>query len=217
MGILLKYSVMKKLTTFIALLLISTSVIAQKKVWKVDPAHSKISFNVTHLLITEVNGQFKEYVASIKSDREDFSDANISFELVTSSIDTDNNRRDKHLRSEDFFDVENHPKIIFKGKRMRKMEDKKYKKLYKLIGDLTMNGITKEVTFDVKHAGIIKDIEGNTKAGFKVTGIINRYDFGLKWNIATETDIWAVSKEVEIVCNLQLLLDNEVKLTINAR
>jgi len=199
---------MKKFTTLIGVLLIGTLGIAQEKVWKVDPIHSRISFNVTHLLITEVTGQFKDYMVSIKSDKTDFSDAIINFEMSTKSVDTGNERRDKHLRSEDFFNVEKYPKIVFKGIRLKKVSDEKYKKAYKLTGYLTMNGITKEVTLDVKHAGTVKDMDGKTKAGFKVTGVIDRYDFGLKWNIATETDTWAVSKEVEIVCNLQFMLDD---------
>ncbi len=197
---------MKKLTTLIFGLLLGTFVMAQEKVWKIDPEHSRISFNVTHLLITEVTGRFQNFEASIKSDRADFSDAVISFVINTNSISTDNEKRDKHLRSIDFFDVEKYPKIVFKGKRFKKIGDEQYKKSYKLIGDLTIHGVTKEVVLNVKHAGTIKDVEGNTKAGFKITGIIDRYDFGLKWNIATEAETWAVSKEVEIICNVQLML-----------
>ncbi len=161
---------MKKLISLIGVLLIGTLGIAQEKVWKVDPAHSRISFNVTHLLITEVTGQFNLYNVSVKSDKPDFSDAIIDFEMFTKSIDTDNERRDKHLRSDDFFNVEKHPKITFKGIELKMIGDEKYKKSYKLRGYLTMNGITKEVTLDVKHAGTVKDMNGKTKAGFKVTG-----------------------------------------------
>ena len=184
----------------IVLMLISSSIFAQTA-WTVDKSHSKVGFSVSHLVITDVEGFFKDYEAQIKTDGDDFSKTQIDFNIKTSSIFTDNNDRDNHLRSDDFFNSEKFPQMAFKGKSMKKVSDKKYK----LVGDLTIRDVTKQVELDVKYNGTVKDPWGNTKAGFKVTGEIDRFDYNLKWNKAIEAGSLVVGKEVELVIDLQLV------------
>jgi polyisoprenoid-binding protein YceI len=180
--------------------LISSSVFAQTT-WSVDKSHSKVGFSVTHLVITDVEGYFKNYDATITTKDDDLTTANVDFTINTSSIFTDNNDRDNHLRSDDFFNAEKYPQMIFKGKSLKKVGDKKYK----LIGDFTIRDVTKQITLDVTYNGTVKDPWGNTKAGFKVTGEIDRFDYNLKWDKSIETGSLVVGKEVELVIDLQLV------------
>ena len=182
------------------LLLVSTSLFAQNT-WTVDKAHSKIGFSVTHMVISSVEGYFKEYEAKITTTDDDFSTANIEIIINTSSIFTDNDRRDNHLRSDDFFNAEKYPQMIFKSKSIKKLGDDKYK----LIGDFTIRDVTKEIELDVKLNGLIQDGFGNKRAGFKITGEINRFDYNLKWNKTIETGGLIVGKEVDLIINLELL------------
>lgn len=181
------------------LVFVSTSLFSQTT-WVVDKAHSKVGFSVSHLVITDVEGYFKDYDAQITTDGNDFTKVNIDLTIKTNSIFTDNNDRDNHLRSDDFFNAEKYPQMIFKSKSMKKIDDKNYK----LIGDFTIRDVTKQVELDVKYNGTIKDPWGNTKSGFKVTGEINRFDYNLKWNKAIEAGSLVVGKEVELVIDLEL-------------
>ncbi len=192
---------MRKLNLFLALLLLVATTLSAQTNWSVDKSHSKVGFSVTHLVITDVDGFFKEYEAKVTTNGDDFSTANIDFAVNTGSIFTDNDGRDKHLRSDDFFNAEKYPQMVFKGKSMKKVSDNKYK----LVGDLTIRDVTKQVELDVKYNGMVKDPWGNTKAGFKVTGEINRFDYNLKWNTAIETGALVVGREVELVIDLQLV------------
>ena len=140
-------------------LLVAGQAIAQTQ-WALDKAHSKIQFNVSHLVISEVTGDFQTFEGKISSSKDDFNGSEIEFSADISSIDTDNEQRDNHLKGEDFFNAQKHPKLSFKGK-LSKNGSK-----YQLKGDLTMKGVTKPVTFDVKYNGTVKDPWGNTKAGF---------------------------------------------------
>lgn len=182
------------------LFLVSSSLFAQT-MWTVDKTHSKVGFSVTHLVITDVEGYFKNYDAAITTNGDDLTTANIDFTINTSSIFTDNNDRDNHLRSDDFFNSEKYPQMIFKSKSMKKASDNKYK----LIGDFTVRDVTKQIELDVKFNGTVKDNRGNTKAGFKVTGEINRFDYNLKWNKAIEAGSLVVGKDVELIIDLQLI------------
>jgi polyisoprenoid-binding protein YceI len=184
----------------IMLVLMSTSLFSQTT-WSVDKAHTKVGFSVTYLVITDVEGYFKEYDAHITTSDDDFTKANIDFTVNTNSIFTDNDKRDDHLRSDDFFNAEKYPQMVFKGKSMKKIDDKNYK----LTGDFTIRDVTKQVELDVKYNGTVKDPWGNTKAGFKITGGIDRFDYNLKWNKAIETGSLVVGKDVELVINLQLV------------
>jgi polyisoprenoid-binding protein YceI len=170
--------------------------------WGIDPVHSEIAFKVKHLMITNVKGEFKEFDASISSSGEKFMTSDIEIRINAASIDTGDSKRDEHLKSADFFDVENHKQITFKGSSYDKVDDNGNFKLY---GDLTIKGIAKRIKLDVEFGGVMKDPWGNQKAGFTVNGKINREDWGLKWNAALETGGVLVSDEVKIICELQLI------------
>lgn len=187
-----------KLTLIIVLLALSLN-LAQTN-WSADNSHSRIGFSVTHLVISEVDGFFKTYDLKVTTDGDDFGTAKIDFTADVASIFTDNEKRDKHLKSEDFFNAEIFPQIIFKSKSIEKVGENKYK----LTGDFTMRGVTKEIELDVKFNGIITDPWGNTKAGLKLSGEINRFDYGLKWNATMEAGGLVVSQDVELKINLEL-------------
>lgn len=191
---------MKTLKLLIALLFLSVSLTFAQTNWVFDKSHSKVGFSVTHLLITDVEGQFGEFEGTIVSSTDDFQNASINFSANISSIDTDNEKRDNHLKSEDFFNAEKYPKMTFKSKSFTKVDGKNYK----LVGDLTIKDVTKEVSLDVKYNGTITDPRGNTKAGFSLEGVINRFDFNVKWNAAIETGGLVVSEDVTILAKLQL-------------
>lgn len=192
---------MKTLKLLFALLFLAASVTFAQTNWDFDKSHSKIGFSVTHLLITEVEGQFKDFEATIVSPNDDFENASINFSADISSIDTDNEKRDNHLKSDDFFNAEKFPKMTFKSKSFKKADGKNFK----LVGDLTIRDVTKEVSLDVVYNGTIKDPRGNTKAGFTLEGVINRFDFNLKWDAAIETGGLVVSEDVTILAKLQLI------------
>lgn len=172
-----------------------------KAKWNLDKFHSEIGFSVRHMMITNVKGQFKEFDAEIEADPEDLTDASIEFTIDTSSVDTNASDRDDHLRSADFFDVENHPNIVFKATDIKKKSDNKYD----LTGDFTMIGVTKPVTFDIEFEGVSKDpMSGDEAAGFTGSTTIQREDFGLTWNAALETGGVLVSNDVKINIALQI-------------
>jgi polyisoprenoid-binding protein YceI len=163
-------------------------------IWKIDPAHSEINFKVKHLVVSTVTGHFKNFDASVESSKEDFSDAQIKFEADVNSISTKNEQRDTHLKSADFFDAENHPKMTFVSKSVKKISD--YELI--LIGDLTIRGVKKEISVDVIFNGVVSGFGGTEVAGFEVRGKLNRFDFGLQWNALTEAGGVVVSNEVKI-------------------
>jgi len=191
---------MKFINYLFAALLFSFTYTNAQVEWSVDKSHSKTGFSVSHLVIAEVEGKFNSFDGKILSKDDSFSDAQIDFTIDVNSIDTDNDGRDKHLKSDDFFNAEKFPKITFKGKSFTKVGDKKYK----LIGDFTMRDVTKEIALDVKFNGLVKDPWGNTKAGFKVTGEVNRFDYGLKWSKSVETGGLVVGDMVQLLINLEL-------------
>lgn len=166
---------MKKITLAATALLVSFATFAQQT-WKVDKSHAKVGFTVTHLLMSEVDGNFKTFDATITSSKEDLSDAVFEVSADISSIDTDSEMRDNDLKSEKHFDATKFPKFTFKSTSISKVADKKYK----LTGDLTLKGVTKPVTFDLALTGT--GMNGRTKkpkVGLKVTGTIKRTDFGV--------------------------------------
>lgn len=190
---------MKRITLLIWVLALGLVVQGQNK-WSFDKAHSKISFNVEHLVISEVTGQFASFDGEVVSNSDDFAGSTINFTIDVNSIDTDNERRDGHLKSDDFFNAEKFPTITFVGKSMEHVDGKNYK----LTGDLTIRDVTKTVTLNVRYGGTITDPYGNVKAGFKITGNINRFDYNLKWNTALESGGLVVGENVEIVGNVEL-------------
>jgi polyisoprenoid-binding protein YceI len=190
---------MKKLVVILIAGLLPFFASAQTK-WNVDNTHSSVKFTVTHLVISEVEGSFKTFTGNISSANPDFTDAAIDFTVDVNSINTDNEMRDKHLKSPDFFDTEKFGQMTFKSTSFKKVDENKYK----LVGNLTIKDVTKSVTFDVTYGGTAKDPWGNTKAGFKASTTIDRFDYGLKWNAATEAGGAVVSKEVAIQVRMEL-------------
>jgi polyisoprenoid-binding protein YceI len=163
--------------------------------WKMDSSHSEVKFKVKHLVISTVTGTFDKFSATVESSKPDFSDAVITFEAEVDSISTKSDQRDGHLKSPDFFDAANHPKIDFKSKSLKPVSGDEYE----LTGDLTIRGTTKSVKLNVTYNGTVKGFGGSFDvAAFEVTGKINRQDYGLKWSALTESGGIVVSDEVKI-------------------
>jgi polyisoprenoid-binding protein YceI len=162
--------------------------------WKIDPAHSEINFKVKHLVVSTVRGHFKDFDASIETNTDDFSDAKISFEAKTGSIETGNSDRDAHLKSADFFYAEKYPEMTFESSSVKKISD--YELQVK--GYLTIHGTTKEITLHVIYNGTVPGFGGKEVAGFEINGKLSRFDFGLHWNAITEAGGVVVSNEVKI-------------------
>ncbi len=194
---------MKKLILTVASAFLMLTATSQTK-WKLDASHSKLGFSVTHMMVSETEGKFKIYEGTVDSKTDmDFSDAKIEFSADVNSINTEDEKRDGHLKSPDFFDAAKYPKITFKSTSMKLMA--KTKTAYVLEGDLTMHGVTKKVKLIAMGAPkVVKDPYGNLKNGFKVTGTINRKDFGLSWNAALEAGGVAVSEDVKLDMNIEL-------------
>lgn len=166
--------------------------------WVLDPTHSELQFKVKHLMITTVTGSFNEFSAELTTESDDFEHAVISFKAGVASVDTGNKDRDGHLISGDFFNAEEFPSISFESTSFKKDGSD-----YKLTGDLTLKGVTKPVTLDVEFGGTAQDPWGNTKAGFTLSGKINRTDFGLTYNAALETGGVMLGEDVKILGELQ--------------
>jgi polyisoprenoid-binding protein YceI len=190
---------MKRLgVIFLALCAVSALVTAQSE-WKLDKVHSSVTFSVKHMVISTVSGNFKDFSIILKSKNEDFSDATVESTIQVTSINTDNDYRDKHLKSDDFFNAEKFPEIKFKSTKFKILGDNKYK----ITGDLTMRDVTKEVTFDAVLNGTLKTNKGLLSA-WKATTTINRFDYNLKWNKTIETGGLMVGQDVTITLNLEL-------------
>ncbi|HEY2583920.1 MAG TPA: YceI family protein, partial [Mucilaginibacter sp.] len=167
--------------------------------WVIDPMHSEVQFKVKHLVISTVSGFFKSFEGSMDTVNDDFEDADISFSLDIESIDTNQSQRDGHLKSPEFFDAEKYPKITFKSTSFKKTDDDEYK----LTGNLTIKDVTKSVTLDAEFGGSTDDFYGNTKAGFEVTGKVNRKDFGLTWDGVTEAGSIVLGEDIKLLINVQ--------------
>jgi polyisoprenoid-binding protein YceI len=172
----------------------------QKTNWVIDPSHSKVSFKVKHLMISNVLGNFKEFEGKASTDGDDFSTAEINFSLNAASIDTEMADRDAHLKSADFFDAEKFPKLTFTSDGMKDLGDD----MYELTGDLTIKDVTRKVALSAEFGGIMTDPWGNVKAGLSITGKINRKDWGLNWNAALEAGGVLVGEEVKISADIEL-------------
>jgi len=169
--------------------------------WNLDPAHSEVTFRVKHLMIANVKGSFKTFNAQVTTDENDFSKATIHATIDVNSVYTNNDDRDNHLKGADFFDTANFPQISFEGTSFVQFDADNAQ----LKGNLTIKGVTKELVLEVETGGIGKDPWGQTKAGFSLSGKINRSDFGLTWNAALETGGVLVSEEVKIQAEIQLV------------
>ena len=180
--------------------------------WKIDQAHSEIQFKVKHLMISTVTGSFKNFDLEVETEAETFDTATrIVFTANIDSITTNNEQRDAHLKSADFFNAEEHPQLRFTGKKYEGEGD-----TAKLQGDLTIKGITKPITLNVEYGGTVVDPYGQTKAGFTVMGRISRKEFGLTWNGVTETGGVVVSDEIKIHTEIQLVKQVAAEVTTKA-
>jgi polyisoprenoid-binding protein YceI len=169
----------------------------QAGTWTVDKAHTNVKFSISHLVISDVDGRFKTFDGTMESSKADFSDAKINFTIEVASINTDNENRDNHLKSPDFFDATKFPQMKFVSTSFVSLGDNKYT----LVGNLTIRDVTKPVSFDVKYGGTVNAM-GGTHAGFKATTTINRFDYNLKWSNTTDSGGLVAGKDVEITLNV---------------
>ena len=191
---------MKKILSLATALLIAVSAIAQTQTWTLDKDHAKLGFTATHMMISDVEGFFKTFDIKLAASDESFTNTKIELTAQTNSIDTDNKKRDDHLRSADFFDVEKYPELTFKSTSFKKTGDKKYT----LTGDLTMHGVTKPVKLDVIFNGtMVHPYTKKTVAGFKVTGIVKRSDYNLGNTFADAM----ISDEITVNANAEFIKD----------
>jgi polyisoprenoid-binding protein YceI len=189
---------MKKTIFIIAAILSVANLTAQT--WSLDKSHAKLGFSVTHLLISDVEGSFKTFDIKVSSPKDDFIGASVEVTIDVNTISTDNEGRDKHLKSADFFDVEKYPTITFKSTSFKKIEGKKYK----LAGNLTMHGVTKPVELDVTFNGTMTHpYNKKLVAGFKISGTVKRSDFG----IGSNTSNAVVGDEVTLIANAEMTKD----------
>jgi polyisoprenoid-binding protein YceI len=167
--------------------------------WVLDPMHSEVQFKVKHLVISTVTGSFKSFEGTLETEGDDFEKAKVSVSINTDSIDTNQPQRDEHLKSADFFDAGQFPQITFNSTSVKKTGDSEFE----IKGELTIKGITKSITLFAEHGGSADDFYGNTKAGFEVTGKVNRKDFGLTWNGVTDAGSVVVGDEIKFSANVQ--------------
>jgi polyisoprenoid-binding protein YceI len=169
--------------------------------WVLDPAHTEVTFKIRHLMIANVTGSFKNFNSEAETNGDDFSNAKVVFTAETASVTTENEQRDTHLKSDDFFNAEKYPEIRFESTGLKKKKDDEYE----LEGKLTIRDVTKVIKLNVEAGGVVVDGYGQTKAGFSVTGKINRKEFGLNWSAVTEAGGIVVSDEVKIIVEAQYI------------
>jgi polyisoprenoid-binding protein YceI len=172
-----------------------------KTMWGIDTTHSEVHFKVKHMMVSTVTGAFKEFEGSMEMNGEDLKGADIMFSASIDSLDTNNEQRDAHLKSDDFFNATKFPTLNFKSTNMKKLSDEKYE----LIGDITIRDITKQISLSVDYIGTAVDPYGQTKSGFEINGVISRKEFDLKWNAITEAGGVVVSDEVRLALNIQMV------------
>jgi polyisoprenoid-binding protein YceI len=191
---------MKAIIVLAIALIITPRVYGQSTKWSYDATHAKIAFAVSHFGISETEGKFTKFDGVVLSDKPDFSDAQIHFIIDVNSIDTEEAKRDAHLKSPDFFYTEKYPSITFKSKALKPNG----KNNYKLTGDLNMRGVTREIVLDVVYRGTVVDPFNNTKAGFRIKGMLDRTDYGLTWNGTLAAGGVLVGNEIALDINLEL-------------
>jgi polyisoprenoid-binding protein YceI len=172
-----------------------------KQLWIMDPAHSEVTFKVRHMMITNVSGTFENSTGTMHSSAPDYTDAELHFEAEVASVNTRNSQRDEHLRTNDFFDAASHPKLIFHSTKMEKVGEKDYL----LHGQIEIRGVKKSITLNVSYKGLVVDLWGLTRAGFELTGSVQRLDFGLHWNASSEDGSIVLSDEVKLLINVQMI------------
>ena len=186
------------LATSLVLVFSFNAASAQTK-WTIDKAHTNVKFAVTHMVVSEVEGSFKVFDGTLENTKSDFSDAKVNFTVDVRTVNTDNERRDNHLKSADFFNSQTDSLMTFTSTAIKVLGNNKYE----MAGNLTIRNITKPVVFQVSYGGTIKTQQG-AKAGFKARTTINRFDYNLKWDRATESGELVVSKDVDITLNVEL-------------
>lgn len=169
--------------------------------WTLDPTHSELNFRIKHLMITNVSGNIKKFTVGVTTSGDDFTTAKIKLDADLDSISTNNEQRDAHLRTGDFFEIEKYPQLHFQSEKITRKDDENFI----VHGNLSIKGITKPVKLDVEMGGIATDPWGNEKAGFVVTGKINRADWGINFNSALETGGLLLGEEVKIAADIQLV------------
>ncbi|MCC6456029.1 MAG: YceI family protein [Caldilineaceae bacterium] len=174
-------------------------------IWTIDPAHSMLEFRAKHMMFTKVRGQFNKFEGTLDLDMQHPEKSHVEGSVEIGSIDSGDEGRDTHLRSADFFDVENHPAMTFRSRRIQHKGDHEFK----VTGDLTIRGVTREIVWDVEVADLGKDPWGNPRLGFSAETKLNRKDFGLNWNVALETGGWLVSDEIKVLAEVQAVPSKE--------
>lgn len=192
---------MQKIFISLLIIVISVFIANAQTTWNTDVVHSNVQFSVSHMVISEVTGGFVDFDATLIQTKDDFSKSTLQATIKTNTINTNNEKRDAHLKSADFFDAENFPEITFISKSFEKSGKNKYK----ITGDLTMHGVTKPVVLYTKYNGQINDPRGNTTAGFRATTTVNRKDFGIAWNKTLETGGLLVGENVDVIINIELM------------
>lgn len=172
-----------------------------KTTWVLDPTHSELGFKIRHLMISNVTGKFKEFDASAETEGDDFSTAKLRANVKVETIDTNNKERDAHLRNADFFETQTYPEMQFESTQVEKVDDE----TFNIHGNLTIKDTTKPVKLVSEYNGIVKDPYGNTKAGFSLSGKINRKDWGINYNAALETGGVMLGDELKIQGEVQLV------------
>ena len=197
----MKKNIIIKAVVISAIFLLSTTAFANTKRWVIDTSHTKIQFSITHMMISSTTGDFKVFEGTVISKGDDFNNCEVEFSANVDSIDTDDDERDGHLKSPSFFSASKYPTITFKSKTFKKTADN----IYTVTGDFTIRDVTKTEEFNVIFGGTVTDPWGNERAGFKLSGMINRFDYNLKWNKLLETGGFMVGKTVNITCNVELI------------
>lgn len=169
--------------------------------WAMDASHSEVNFKVRHMLVSNVSGHFKNFNATVTTEGDDVTTAKVHFKADIESITTNNEQRDAHLKTGDFFDLSNHPQLTFEGDSLEATDGEHYK----LHGTLTMRGVSKPVTLSVEYGGMVQDPWGNTRVGFSVTGKINRKDFGVSFSLVSETGGILLGEDVNINANVEFI------------
>ena len=198
---------MRKLTVSILAVAFMLGMSVQAADWNLDPVHSAIEFSVRHMAISKIKGKFRKFEAKMVFDGKAVENGSAEFTIQVASIDTDNEKRDTHLKSSDFFAVEENPTITFKSKKVSAVKDGKFQ----ITGDMTLRGVTKEVTFDCELHGIIQDSYGNTRSGFSAETTINRQDFGVSWSNTLDAGGLIVGNDVKLSLELEFIEAKEEK------
>ena len=192
---------MKRILLLASAMLFSATAVFSQTVWKSDLSHSRVDFTVTHLVISEVTGRFTDFDVTLTQGKEDFTGSTIEATIRSKSINTDNERRDNHLRTDDFLNAGKYPELKFKSTSFEKTGDD----TYNITGDLTIRDVTKRVVLETKYKGAVKTPWGDERVGFVGTTVINRFDYGVKWNNTIESGGLVAGKEIAITLRLEFV------------